>query len=171
MVGKIIVEKVFQHECGCCVYNGILYKDGETFNAATNPSQFHFSHEDEEKDRMSSSNITCIKGTLYRIEKFKKDTDVLNSHGNNNRMAKEESNVTGLSYQKIDFDPYRPYTKDKPQNDLFEGSFLLVTTYTYCSTSSRLRTLGYIFILILFLKYHVNRHSITLTLNAYNYDL
>ena len=63
---KIKIDKLYDHECGCCEYNGALLKDGETFQPLGLPNSSL--NEDRNWKERSLPNITCIKGTLYTLQ-------------------------------------------------------------------------------------------------------
>jgi hypothetical protein len=98
------------------MYNGVLLKDGELFNAAENPSKFKFSHEDEGKN---SFNISCNKGTLYKVQRFQQHQTNQNQNDNNNSKSKDELESLDISYDEIDIDRNGKIEDDKSQGILF----------------------------------------------------
>ena len=117
MVGHIQVKKVFTHECGCCMYNGILLKDGELFNAAKNPMKFKFSQED---DGRNSFNISCNKGSLYKIQPFQQHQTIHNRNDKNNSESKDKLESFDINYDEIDIN-----RNGKIETDNSEGIFFL----------------------------------------------
>ena len=69
-IGKIEVKKVYDHECSCCIYKDTLVKDGGWIAGTTKQKNLKLALELANEDQGRSSNITCIKGTLYLVEKY-----------------------------------------------------------------------------------------------------
>ena len=80
-VGKINVRKVFEHECGCCLFNGTLIRDGDWIIGT---------HIDGE---MFYSNITCIKGALYKAEHLENDVHFIDKDHNGESMSLDYEGV------------------------------------------------------------------------------
>ena len=80
-VGKINVRKVFEHECGCCLFNGTLIRDGDWIIGP---------HIDGE---MFYSNITCIKGALYKAEHLENDVYFIDKDHNGESMSLDYEGV------------------------------------------------------------------------------
>ena len=80
-VGKINVRKVFEHECGCCLFNGTLIRDGDWIIGP---------HIDGE---MFYSNITCIKGALYKAEHLENDVHFIDKDHNGESMSLDYEGV------------------------------------------------------------------------------
>ena len=105
-MGKIQIEKVFQHDCGCCIYNGSLLKDGDWVNDSKMYSQFQASIKHAGKDKTVSSNITCIKGTLYKTKKFKNEKDVGNTPAYYNEEMDEGVEVSNSGQEEYSLEDY-----------------------------------------------------------------
>ena len=69
-VGNIEVKKVYDHECSCCIYKDTLVKDGGWITGTTKQKNLKLAVGFANEDQGKSSNITCIKGTLYLVEKY-----------------------------------------------------------------------------------------------------
>ena len=67
--GKVQIDKIFNHECGCCEYHGNLLKDGQIFDPSV---EFNLlTNEDKKMAKFNAfQNLTCIKGSLYTIQKI-----------------------------------------------------------------------------------------------------
>ena len=112
MAGNLQIKKVFDHECGCCMYNGILRKNGELFNAAKRPSKYKLSHED---DGINSFNISCNKGILYKVQPFQQNQTVQNQNDNTISDSNDKLDSLDISYVEIDVDKNGKIESDKSQ--------------------------------------------------------
>ena len=66
--GKVQIDKIFDHECACCEYKGNLLKDGQIYDPSL---EFNLLTNEDKKITKSNAfqNLTCIKGSLYTIQK------------------------------------------------------------------------------------------------------
>lgn len=91
-MGRIEVKKIYDHECSCCIYKDTLVRDGEWIAATTKPKQSKLALEKATKRQGNSPNITCIKGTLYLVEKYDNGKKRVISPSNSEIEEKEERN-------------------------------------------------------------------------------
>ena len=97
--GKVQIDKIFDHECGCCEYNGNLLKDGQIFDPSV---EFNLlTNEDKKKTKLNSfQNLTCIKGSLYTIQKVERNRGIQEYDD----MVNDELEYSDIGDKGIDID-------------------------------------------------------------------
>ena len=107
----IKIDKLFDHECGCCEYNGALLKKGETIKHLGAPTS-SLNKDKNWKEHVLPS-ITCIKGTLYtlqevrtELENIEKD-DRINDHLKSSEDNEIRGDININQYLEGNFDAMR----------------------------------------------------------------
>ena len=97
------MKHLFEHECGCCVYNGSLIKDGDWKN---NVVESNHNNPGDTKTNDISTNITCIKGILYDMKKHEDGNILLGPSYYSEEEENEGLEQLKSNYEELNIEDY-----------------------------------------------------------------